>query len=53
MVKIETYQQKFNGTERTIYRAYIGGGYIEAASRERLEELINNYVPLNEGTFKD
>lgn len=49
----ETYEQEFKGTTRTIYRAYIGGGFIEAATLERLEELINNYVPITEGTFKD
>jgi len=49
----ETYEQEFNGTTRTIYRAYIGEGFIEAQSLERLKELINNHVPTNEGTFKD
>lgn len=51
-MKIETYQQKYKGTTRTIYRAYIDGGYIEAGSKEKLEELINNHVPINEGTFR-
>jgi hypothetical protein len=47
----ETYEQEFNGTTRTIFRAYVGKGYVEAQSLERLKELINNHVPTNEGTF--
>jgi hypothetical protein len=49
----EVYEQKYNGTTRLIYRAYVGEGFIEASTLERLEELINNYVPTNEGTFKN
>jgi len=49
----ETYDQEFNGTTRTIYRAYIGNGFIEAGSLERLKELINNHVPTSEGTFNN
>jgi len=49
----EVYEQKYKGTTRTIYRAYIGEGFIEAQSLERLKELINNYVPIKEGTFKN
>jgi hypothetical protein len=49
----EVYEQKYNGTTRTIYRAYIGEGFIEAQSLERLNELINNHVQTNEGTFKN
>ena len=49
----ETYEQQFNGTTRTIYRAYIGKGFIEAQSLERLKELINNHAQTKEGTFKD
>ena len=51
-MKYEVYKQEFNGTTRLIYRAYVGEGFIEAQSLERLEELINNHVPTNEGTFK-
>jgi hypothetical protein len=49
----ETYEQKYNGTTRTIYRAYIDKGFIEAGSLERLNELINNHVQIKEGTFKN
>jgi hypothetical protein len=49
----ETYEQKYNGTTRLIYRAYISEGFIEAQSLERLKELINNHAPTNEGTFKN
>jgi hypothetical protein len=49
----ETYEQEFNGTTRTIYRAYVGEGFIEAGSLERLKELINNHVPTTEGTFNN
>ncbi len=49
----ETYEQEFKGTTRLIYRAYIGEGYIEAQSLERLKELINNHVPIKEGAFKN
>jgi len=49
----ETYEQDYKGTTRTIYRAYIGEGFIEAQSLERLNELINNHAPTKEGTFKN
>jgi vacuolar-type H+-ATPase subunit I/STV1 len=49
----EVYEQKYNGTTRLIYRAYIGEGFIEAQSLERLKELINNHAPIKEGTFKN
>lgn len=49
----EVYEQDFRGSTRLIYRAYINKGYIQSGSLERLKELINNHVPLNEGTFKD
>jgi vacuolar-type H+-ATPase subunit I/STV1 len=49
----ETYEQQFNGTTRTIFRAYIGEGFIEAQSLERLKELINNHAQTKEGTFKN
>ena len=49
----EVYEQEFKGATRLIYRAYIGKGYIEAGSLERLKELINNHVPIKEGTFKN
>ena len=49
----ETYEQEFKGTTRLIYRAYIGEGFIEAQSLERLKELINNYAQTKEGTFKN
>lgn len=49
----ETYEQEHKGATRTIFRAYIGEGYIEAGSLERLKELINNHAPTNEGTFKN
>jgi hypothetical protein len=52
-MKYEVYKQEFKGTTRLIYRAYIGEGFIEAGSLERLKELINNHVPTNEGTFKN
>jgi len=49
----ETYEQEYKGTTRTIYRAYVGNGFIEAESLERLNELINNHVSTKEGTFKN
>ena len=49
----EVYEQQFKGTTRLIYRAYIGEGFIEAQSLERLKELFNNHVPTTEGTFKN
>jgi hypothetical protein len=49
----ETYEQEFKGTTRLIYRAYIGEGFIEAQSLERLNELINNHTLIKEGTFKN
>jgi hypothetical protein len=49
----ETYEQEYKGTTRTIFRAYIGNGFIEALSLERLNELINNHTQTNEGTFKN
>jgi hypothetical protein len=49
----ETYEQEYNGTTRTIYRAYVGNGFIEAQILERLKELINNHTQTNEGTFKN
>ena len=49
----ETYEQEHKGTTRTIYRAYIGNGFVEAQSLERLNELINNHAQTKEGTFKD
>lgn len=49
----ETYEQEHKGATRLIYRAYIGKGYIEAGSLEKLKELINNYVPIKEGTFNN
>jgi hypothetical protein len=49
----ETYEQEHKGTTRTIYRAYIGEGFIEALSLERLNELINNHAQTKEGTFKN
>ena len=52
-MKYETYEQKYNGTTRLIYRAYVGEGFIEAQSLERLKELINNHVQKNEGTFNN
>ena len=52
-MKYEVYEQNNNGKTRLIYRAYVGKGFIEAQSLERLKELINNHVPTNEGTFKN
>jgi hypothetical protein len=52
-MKYETYEQEFNGTTRLIFRAYIGNGFIEAQSLERLKELINNHVSTKEGAFKN
>jgi hypothetical protein len=52
-MKYDTYEQKYNGTTRTIFRAYIGEGFIEAQSLERLKELINNHTQTKEGTFKN
>jgi hypothetical protein len=49
----EVYEQQFKGTTRTIFRAYIGEGFIEAQSLERLKELFNNHVQTKEGTFKN
>ena len=49
----ETYEQEHKGTTRTIFRAYIGEGFIEAGSLERLKELINNHAQIKEGTFKN
>ena len=49
----EVYEQNNNGKTRLIYRAYIGEGFIEAQSLERLKELINNHAQTKEGTFKN
>ena len=49
----EVYEQQFKGTTRLIYRAYIGEGFIEAQSLERLKELFNNNAQTKEGTFKN
>jgi N-methylhydantoinase B/oxoprolinase/acetone carboxylase alpha subunit len=49
----EVWEQEFNGTTRLIYRAYINKGYIQSDSLDKLKELINNHVPINEGTFKN
>ena len=48
----EIYEQNYKGATRTIYRAYISNGFIEAQSLERLNELINNHAQTKEGTFK-
>jgi uncharacterized protein (UPF0332 family) len=52
-INYEVYEQKHNGTTRLIYRAYVGEGFIEAQSLERLKELFNNHAQTKEGTFKN
>lgn len=49
---ITTYEQHTStGKTRTMYMATVDKTTYHAESMERLNELINNHVPINEGTF--